>query len=170
MVLVSSKKSSASVAVRNSPLYKRYAHIMTPVRPCSEQEGKIQKGGQRRSGEKTKDLSCTQWHEVLCCYKFSIPAFSRLKLPAIEIDALHTHLSWFAVNNSHVLWVSCEPLLHIHTKRLDQLKGRSIEFLKGEHSNCVWEKYRLWHLMELSETWQRYHWLMLYTYRWRSSS
>ena len=161
VVLASAKKSSASLVVWNSPLYKRYAHIMTPVRPCSEQEGEIQKGRQRRSGEKTKDKSCAQWHVVLCCYKFSMPAFSRSW--GYLWDALHTHLSWYAVNNSHILWVLWEPLLHIHTKRLDQLKGRSIEFVKGKQSNCVWEKYTLWHLMELSETWQGYHWFMLYT-------
>ena len=138
MVLVSSKKSSASVTVRNSPLYKRYAHIMTPVRPCSEQEGKIQKGGQRRSGEKTKDLSCTQWHEVLCCYKFSMPAFSRLKLPAIGMhctltfpDLQWTTATFFGLRANHSS-ISTQ-------KGLINSKGGALNSSKGNIATVCWK-------------------------------
>ena len=157
MVLASPKKASASSVVWNSPLYKRYAHIMTPVRPCSEQEGKIQKGGQRRSGEKTKDLSCTQWHEVLCCYKFSMPAFSRLKMHCTLTfpDLQWTTATFFGLRANHSS-ISTQ-------KGLISSKGGALNSSKGNRAT-VWRKSTHYeNLMEVSKTWQGYHWFMLYT-------
>ena len=44
IVRASAKNCSDSSAVWNLPLYNKYVHIMTPVRPCREEEWEIQEG------------------------------------------------------------------------------------------------------------------------------